>query len=86
MIFSLKDKVAILPDPEEEMDGGLFLPEQARQKAQTGVVIAVNGDDDMKVGDRVAFPKVVGIPIELENKTYILAKVTEVYAIIEDDE
>jgi co-chaperonin GroES (HSP10) len=58
---------------------------QARQKSQTGIVIAVNGDDDMKVGDRVAFPEVVGIPIELKNKTYILAKNTEIYAILEDD-
>jgi len=55
----LEDRIAVIRDPEEEEVGGIIIPEQSRGKPIRGTCVMV-GDmvqNDISVGDRVAFTK-----------------------------
>lgn len=76
-IRPLQDRVVVRPVEEEEKTaGGIYLPDTAKQKPQTGEVIAVGpgkyveskGDRvpvGLKEGDRVIFGKYAGTEIRV---------------------
>src|SRR5207247_11320102 len=74
--FPLADRVAIRPMEEtEEMKGGLYIPDTAKEKPIQGEVIAVGPGRlekgqrvpmELKVGDRVVYGKYTGSQVELE--------------------
>src|SRR5439155_953407 len=76
-IFPLADRVAIRPlEDTEEMKGGLYIPDTAKEKPIQGEVIAVGPGRlergqrvpmDLKVGDRVVYGKYTGSQVEIEN-------------------
>ena len=67
---------------EEKTAGGLFLPDNAKEKPQVGEVAAVGpgkkNDDgsfmalEVKVGDKVLYSKYAGTDIKLGNDEYCL--------------
>src|SRR6266699_943402 len=78
-VFPLADRVAIRPLEEtEEMKGGLYIPDTAKEKPIQGEVIAVGPGRmekgqrvpmELKVGDRVVYGKYTGSQeIELEDE------------------
>src|SRR6266568_3631362 len=76
-IFPLADRVAIRPLEEtQEMKGGLYIPDTAKEKPIQGEVIAVGPGRlekgqrvpmELKVGDRVVYGKYTGSQVELED-------------------
>jgi chaperonin GroES len=89
-IFPLADRVAIRPTEEtEEMKGGLYIPDTAKEKPIQGEVIAVGPGRmekgqrvpmELKGGDRVVYGKYAGSRVELGDEEIILIKEADVIA------
>jgi len=89
-IFPLADRVAIRPMEEtEEMKGGLYIPDTAKEKPIRGDVIAVGPGRmekgqrvpmELRIGDRVVYGKYTGSQVELDEEEIILIKESDVIA------
>ncbi len=89
-IHPLADRVAIRPLEEtEEMRGGLYIPDTAKEKPIQGRVIAVGPGRlekgqrvpmELQVGDRVVYGKYTGSQVELDDEEIILIKEADVIA------
>jgi chaperonin GroES len=88
----LADRVVIRALEEtEQMRGGLYIPDTAKEKPQQGEVIAVGPgkfDDkgnrvpmDVKVGDKVLYGKYSGTEVTLDNEQYLILREADVLAI-----
>ena len=88
----LNDRVLIKRIPSEEKTaGGLFIPDNAKEKPQEGMVIAVgegkhldNGKVralEIKVGERVFFRKYAGNEVTLESVEHVLLREDEILAV-----
>lgn len=88
-IRPLADRVVIKPFEEEKKTvSGILIPDNAKEKPQKGVVVAVgNGKKDepmtLKVGDVVLYGKYGGSEINYENETYLVMRESDVYAVVE---
>lgn len=81
----LGSRVLVRPlEQESKTSSGLYLPETAKEKPQTGEVIAVGDDEDMKlkVGDKVLFAKYSGTEFKMDGVEYLLFDVNDVLARI----
>ena len=79
------NKILISPDPEKEItEGGIIIPDAAKEKPTVGIVIAIGTDDDLtvKVGDKVIFSKIGAREITEGEEHFILVKETEIIGII----
>ena len=92
-IRPLHDRVVVKRIEEgETMQGGLFIPDSAKEKPQQGEVVAVgNGkktDDgkviacDVKAGDRILFGKYSGSDIKLNGNEYLIMREDEILGVI----
>jgi chaperonin GroES len=84
-IEPLGARVLVLPiEGDAQTPGGILLPETAKEKPQQGTVEAVGDEEemttDLKVGDRVLFPKYTGTEIKFQGKTYLLMNEEDVLA------
>jgi len=83
----LGDRVVIKAiEPTEKKYGSIIIPDTAKEKPQTGRVIAVGTDEDvsknLKEGDTVIYAKYGGTEISLDNVDYIILSYTDVLAKI----
>ena len=86
-IKPLADRVLVLPAPAEEKVGGIIIPDTAKEKPQSGKVIAVgNGTKDeemiLKVNDEVLYGKYAGTEIECEGEKYLMMRQSDVLAVV----
>lgn len=92
-ITPMADRVVVEPLEEtEEMRGGLYIPDTAKEKPQQGKVVAVgpgrlNDDGDripmeVKVGDRVLYGKYAGTEVSIEGADYLIVKEGDVLAVL----
>ncbi len=92
-IRPLHDRVVVKRIEESEtMQGGLYIPDSAKEKPQQGEVVAVgNGkrDDsgkvnalDVKVGDRILFGKYSGSDIKLDGNEYLIMREDEILGVL----
>lgn len=87
-IKPLADRVVIEPKAAEtQTAGGLFIPDTAKEKPLTGVVVAVGGGTsevkmEVKVGDTVLYGKYAGTEISHEGKDYLIMKQNDILAVI----
>src|SRR2546426_1552990 len=87
-VFPLADRVAIRPIEEtEQMKGGLYIPDTAKEKPIQGEIIAVGPGRrekgelvplEEKEGDRVVYGKYSGTQGGLEGEELILIKESHV--------
>ena len=71
---------------EEKTQGGLFIPQTAQEKTQTGSVVAVGDDKEVitvKKGDKVMYDKYAGTTVEIDGKEHLIIKMADVIAVIE---
>ena len=77
---------------EEKSQGGIIIPDTAKEKPQEGIVIAVGSgkQEDGKVipidvhpGDHVLFSKYGGTEIKLEGEEHLILRENEVLGVIE---
>ncbi|MBI5838997.1 MAG: co-chaperone GroES [Chloroflexi bacterium] len=76
-------RVLIRPLEQESKTGsGLYLPETAKEKPQTGEVVAVGTDEDikLKVKDKVLFAKYSGAEFKMDGVNYLLLEANDVLA------
>jgi chaperonin GroES len=87
-IKPLADRVLIEPkEAEEKTASGLYIPNTAKEKPQRGTVVAAGpGKKDepmeVKVGDEVLYGKYSGTEITVENKDYLIMRVSDILAIV----
>jgi chaperonin GroES len=77
----------------ERMEGGLHIPDSAKEKPQEGEVIAVGKGKrledgklvplDVQVGDRILFGKYSGSEIKLDGQEYLIMREDDVFGILE---
>lgn len=82
-IQPLGTRVLIKPlEQESKTSSGLFLPETAKEKPQTGEVVAVGEDESivLKPKDRVLFAKYSGTEFKYEGTDYLLLESNDVLA------
>jgi chaperonin GroES len=67
---------------ESKTASGIYIPETAKEKPQTGRVVAIGDDEDikLKVGDKVLFAKYTGTEFKLDNQEFILMECNDVLA------
>jgi chaperonin GroES len=91
MALSIKpiaDRVVIEPAPaEEKTASGIYIPDTAKEKPQSGTVVAVgNGKVDepltVKVGDTVLYGKYSGTELTYEGKEYLIMREADIYAVL----
>ncbi len=76
-------RVLIKPiEQENKTSSGLLLPETAKEKPQTGLVVAVGDDEDikLKVNDKVLFAKYTGTDFKMDGIDYLLLESSDVLA------
>lgn len=69
-------------EQEAKTTSGLYIPETAKEKPQTGVVAAV-GDDEvikLKVDDKILFAKYTGSEFKMDGVEYLLLECSDVLA------
>ena len=82
-IQPLGTRILIRPlERDAKTSSGLYLPETAKEKPQTGEVIAVGDDESvkLKVKDKVLFAKYSGTEFKFENVDYLLLEANDVLA------
>lgn len=86
-IKPLGDRVLVkLEEVEEKTAGGIFIPQTAQEKTQTGIVDAVGDDETIKVksGDKVMYDKYAGTQVTDNDGTeYLLVRYSDILAVIE---
>jgi len=76
-------RVLIRPlEQESKTSSGLLLPETAKEKPQTGLVVAIGDDEEikLKVNDKVFFAKYTGTEFKMDGHEYLLLEANDVLA------
>jgi chaperonin GroES len=82
-IQPLGARVLVRPlEQESRTASGILLPETSKEKPQTGLIIAIGDDEDIKVkiDDKVLFAKYTGTEIKLEGVDYLLMEHSDILA------
>jgi len=93
-IRPLYDRIVVKRIEEQEVrQGGIIIPDSAKEKPQEGEVVAAGKGKrledgkvvplDVKVGDRILFGKYSGSEIKLGADEYVIMREDEVLGILE---
>jgi chaperonin GroES len=93
-IRPLYDRIVVKRiEQQEQMHGGLYIPDTAKEKPQEGEVVAVGKGKrledgkvialDVSVGDRILFGKYSGSDIKLEGEELLIMREDEVLGILD---
>jgi chaperonin GroES len=93
-IRPLYDRIVVKRvEEKEQMQGGLYIPDSAKEKPQEGEVVAVgkgkrleNGTTvplDVQAGDHILFGKYSGNDIKLDGEEYLIMREDEVLGILD---
>jgi len=91
----LSDRILVKRLSEEEKTrGGIIIPDTAKEKPATGLIMALgngkvleNGQKkgfDVKVGDKVFFSKYSGTEIKIGNEEHLIMREDDILGIVED--
>ncbi len=92
-IQPLADRVVVQPLEEaEQMRGGLYIPDTAKEKPMQGTVVAVGpgkmSDEgkrltmDVKVGDRILYGKYSGTEVTVDGEEFLIIRESDILAVI----
>lgn len=90
----LGDRVLVKPaEEEEQVKGGIIIPDTAKEKPQQGEIVAVGDgktDDSGKkislsvsAGDKVLYGKYSGTEVHLDDEDYLIMPESDILAIID---
>src|SRR6266545_3095541 len=93
-IRPLYDRLVVKRIEEKEaVQGGLYIPDSAKEKPQEGEVVAIGKGKrledgkvialDVQVGDRILFGKYSGSDIKLDGEEYLIMREDEVLGILD---
>jgi len=94
-IRPLYDRVVVKRvEDKEAMQGGLYIPDSAKEKPQEGEIAAIGHgkrlDDgkvvplEVKVGDRILFGKYSGSDIKIDGTEYMIMREDEILGILDN--
>jgi len=90
----LYDRIVVkrIDTQEDKTQGGIIIPDSAKEKPQEGEVVAIGKgkrlDDgkvialDVQVGDRILFGKYSGSEIKIDGVEYIIMREDEVLGVL----
>lgn len=93
-LIPLGDRVIVSPNDEDEQRtaSGLVIPDTAKEKPQTGSVLAVGPGDrnddgdrvpmDVSIGDVVVYSKFAGTELKYEGEDYLILSSRDLLAIV----
>ena len=91
-VAPVADRVVIRPaDEAEQMRGGLYIPDTAKEKPQQGEIVAVGPGRfekdkrvpmDVKVGDKVLYGKYSGTEVTIDGEPLLIVRESDVLAVI----
>ena len=92
-IKPLSDRVVIKPaEPDEKVQGGIIIPDTAKEKPQKGKIVAVGPGKasetgeiismEVKVGDRVLYGKYSGTEVTIDKEEYLIVRESDILAVI----
>jgi len=92
-IQPLADRVVVQPLEEtEQMRGGLYIPDTAKEKPMQGTVVAVGPgklseqneriEPDVKVGQKVLYGKYSGTEVSVDGVDYLILRESDILAVI----
>ena len=85
-IKPIGDRVLVkMEEVEEKTAGGIFIPQTAQEKTQTGVVIEIGDDKDaitVKKGDKIMYDKYAGTTVTIEGEDHLIMKMPDILAVI----
>jgi len=93
-IRPLYDRIVVKRiEQQEQMQGGLYIPDSAKEKPQEGEVVAVGKGKrletgnlvplDVQEGDRILFGKYSGSDIKLDGDEFLIMREDEVLGILD---
>jgi chaperonin GroES len=94
MLKPLGDRIVVKPlDAEEKTIGGIVLPDSAKERPQTGEVIAVgpgktldNGNVapmEVNVGDKVVYSKYGGTEVKVDGQDVLIMRQDDILGVVE---
>lgn len=89
----LEDRVVIRPAlPDEKVQGGIIIPDTAKEKPQRGEIVAVGpgkvSDSGQKIamtvknGDMVLYGKYSGTEVTVDGEDYLVVRESDILAIV----
>jgi len=89
----VQDKVLIKPDEPVKQIGMIALNGSNNDKNIIGTVIAIGAGNynengvitpvNLKINQKVCFPKTSGVELELDNQKYLIVKESDIHVILE---
>ena len=91
-VSPLADRVVVRAMEEtEQMRGGLFIPDTAKEKPMQGEVLAIGPGRfekdkrvpmELKVGDKVLYGKYSGTEVTIDNEPLLILREADVLAVV----
>ena len=92
-IKPLADRVVVEPlEAAEKTAGGLYIPDNAKEKPQKGKIIAVGPGKasdagtlikmEVKAGDTVLYGKYSSTEVQVDGKDYLIMRESDILAIV----
>ena len=92
-IKPLADRVVVVPlEDADQMRGGLYIPDTAKEKPQSGEVVAVGAgklsdegvriEPDVEVGQTVLYGKYSGTEVTVEGEDFLILRESDILAVI----
>ncbi len=92
-IKPLSDRVIVKAnDSEEKKQGGIIIPDTAKEKPQEGDIVAVGPgkindagtkvEMEVKKGDRVLYGKYSGTEVTIDGEEYLIMRESDILAIV----
>ena len=92
-IKPLEDRVVVKPaPPDEKVQGGIIIPDTAKEKPQKGEIVAIGpgkvsdaGEKipmTVKVGDTILYGKYSGTEVTIDGEEYLIVRESDILAVI----
>jgi len=91
-VTPLADRVVVKAlEESEQMRGGLYIPDTAKEKPQQGSVVAAGPGRfekdkrvlmDVKVGDKILYGKYSGTEVTLDGEQYLILRESDILAVM----
>ncbi|MCJ7813003.1 co-chaperone GroES [bacterium] len=92
-IKPLEDRVVVKPaPPDEKLQGGIIIPDTAKEKPQKGEIVAIgpgkvsdSGEKipmTVKVGNTILYGKYSGTEVTMDREDYLIIRESDILAII----
>jgi len=86
-IKPLGDRVLVKQEESKtKTAGGIYIPETAQEKTQSGVVVEIGDDKDIikvKKGQKIMYDKYAGTAVKIDGVEHLIMKMADILAVLE---